>query len=157
MPNELISTDPVVAQNFFLEIDGVTIVLSGVSGLQLEFDVVTIEQRGKSGKVEQIKTRGSVIKVPDLAITRMAPMDAKADPIWKWFGEVQAGFKGKDRTKARKNGSVVLYDTSLEEIGRWNFYNAWPSKIAPSDLKSDSNEAMTESITLVIERLERAK
>ena len=40
MPNDLLSTDPIVAQNFYLEIDGENIVLSGVSGLDLEFQVV---------------------------------------------------------------------------------------------------------------------
>ncbi len=42
MPNDLISTDPLVAQNFFLEIDGeVVTTLSGVSGLDIEMDVAT--------------------------------------------------------------------------------------------------------------------
>jgi len=50
MPNDLINTDPIVAQNFYLEIDGEKLVLSGVSGLDMELDVVTIQQNGKDGK-----------------------------------------------------------------------------------------------------------
>ena len=46
MPNDLISADPIVAQNFYLELDGVSIVLSSVGGLDLEFDIVTIAQAG---------------------------------------------------------------------------------------------------------------
>jgi len=157
MPNELIATDPIVAQNFYLEIDGVNLILSGVSGLDMEYDVVTVQQRGKGGKAEQIKTRGSVLKVPDLSITRMAPMDATSDPIWQWFKEVSLGFTGKSRGAKRKNGSIVLYDTTGEEIGRFNFYNGWPSKIATDGVSTDSNEPVKETITLVIERLERVK
>ncbi len=62
-----------------------------------------------------VKTRGSVQKAPDLSITRMAPMDAIADPIWKWFNDIRdKGFTGTDRVGHRKNGSIVLYDTAIE-------------------------------------------
>jgi phage tail-like protein len=158
MPNDLISTDPLVAQNFYLELDGVNILLSSVSGLDLEYDVVTIAQTGKDGKNQQIKTRGNTLKVADLQLSRMAPMDAKADPIWTWFHEIRdTGFKGSSRPDKRKNGSIVLYDTSVTEVGRFNFYSAWPSKISTDQMSTESSEPVKENITLVIERLERIK
>ncbi|WP_017935844.1 phage tail protein [Nocardioides sp. Iso805N] len=158
MPNDLISTDPIVAQNFYLELDGVSIVLSSVGGLDLEFDVVTMSQAGPGGIKQQVKTRGSVLKVSDLTISRMAPKDAMNDPIWKWFYTIHdKGFVIGDRTNNRKNGSVVLYDSSQAEIGRYNFFNGWPSKISTDQMSSDSNEPVKENITLVIERLQRVK
>lgn len=158
MPNDLLSTDPIVAQNFYLEIDGENIVLSGVSGLDLEFQVSEIQQVGKDGKAQMIKTRGNVLKVSDLSITRMAPLDAMADPIWKWFHEIRdTGFVGASRDTGRKNGSIVMYDTSLKEVGRYNFFNGWPSKISTEGLSTDSSDPVKETITLVIERLDRVK
>jgi phage tail-like protein len=158
VPNDLLSTDPIVAQNFYLEIDGENIVLSGVSGLDLELDVVTVQQNGKDGKKQSIKTLGTALKVPDLSVTRMAPMDATADPIWKWFHTIRdSGFAGKNRDGNRKNGSVVLYDTAMTEIGRFNFFNGWPSKISTDGVSTESNDAMKETITIIIERLERVK
>ncbi|MDQ1716681.1 MAG: hypothetical protein QOH56_1121 [Pseudonocardiales bacterium] len=158
MPNDLISTDPIVARNFFLEIDGENIVLSGVSGLDMELDVVTIQQTGKDGKAQNIKTLGQVTKAPDISITRMAPMDAANDPIWKWFKAVRdSGFTGHKRDGNRKNGSIVLFDTTLTEVGRFNFFNGWPSKIGTDAVSTESNDAVKESITLVIERLDRIK
>ncbi len=158
MPNDLINTDPIVAQNFFLEIDGISIILSGVSGLDVEVDVVTLQQNGKDGKTQLIKTLGAVTKVPDISLTRMAPVDAMADPIWKWFTDIQTkGILATDRTNNRKNGSIVLYDASAKEIGRFNFYNGWPSKISTDQLSTESNDAVKETITLIIERLERIK
>jgi phage tail-like protein len=157
MPNDLISTDPIVAQNFYLEIDGENIILSGVSGLDVEHDVVTIQQNGPTGKMQVVKTRGNVTKAPDLSITRMAPADAMADPIWKWFIAIRDKGLTMNRASSRKNGSIVLYDTSFTEIGRFNFFNGWPSKIATDSVSTDSNEAVKETITLVIERLDRVK
>ena len=157
MPNDLINTDPIVAQNFYLEIDGENIILSGVSGLDVEHDVVTIQQNGPAGHMQVVKTRGNVAKAPDLSITRMAPADAMADPIWKWFLAIRDTGLTMDRASGRKNGSIVLYDTSFTEIGRFNFTHGWPSKIATDAVSSDSNEAVKETITLVIERLDRVK
>lgn len=158
MPNALINTDPIVAQNFFLEIDDTTIILASVSGLDVEYDVVTTQQTGMNGKTEMIKTRGNVQKASDISITRMAPMDAVNDPIWKWFHSIRdKGFAGVDRTNNRKNGSIVLYDSAAKEVGRFNFFNGWPSKISTDSLSTDSNEAVKETITLVVERLERKK
>lgn len=157
--SELLKTDPLVAQNFFLELDGeVVSVLSGVSGLDIEVDVASMQQVGASGKMQMIKTLGNQAKSTDLSITRMAPADAGSDKLWKWFNDVRdKGMKISDRTSNRKNGSVVLYDTSNAEVGRFNFYNAWPSKIATDQMSVDSNDAVKETITLVCERLERVK
>ncbi|HEY2044561.1 MAG TPA: phage tail protein [Jatrophihabitans sp.] len=158
MPNDLIATDPIVARNFYLEVDGENLVLSGVSGLDIELEVVSVQQNGKDGKQQHIKTLGGVLKVPDLSITRMAPLSADNDPMWKWFKEIRdKGFKGGSREDNRKNGSIVLYDSSNSEVGRFNFYNGWPSKIGTDALSTDSNDPMKESITLVVERIERVK
>ncbi len=60
MPNAaLINNDPIVSNNFFLEIDGsVVSILTSVSGLDIEFDVVTMEQAGANGKIQVVKTLG---------------------------------------------------------------------------------------------------
>lgn len=159
MSNEsLIATDPIVAQNFYLEIGGENIILTGVSGLDVEADVVTIQQVGKTGRSEAVKTRGNINKAADLSITRMAPMDAMSDPIWKWFKAIRdKGFSGTSRAAERKSGSIVLFDGAFKEVGRFDFINGWPSKIATDAVSTESNEAVKETITLVIERLDRIK
>lgn len=159
MPNDLISNDPMVAQNFALEVDGSPIaILSGVSGLDVELDVVTLTQTGASGKVQQVKTRGTANKAPDLSLTRMAPADVTTDGLWKWFTDVRTkGFDLADRTSNRKNGSVVMYDSVGTEVGRFNFFNAWPSKIATDAMSVDSNDPVKETITIVCESIERVK
>src|SRR5713226_3408173 len=58
---------------------------------------------------------------------------------------------------ARKNGSVILYDFENGEIARWNFVNAWPSKLSTGALKAGSNEVVTEEATIVMESFERVK
>jgi phage tail-like protein len=157
MPNSLISDEPIVARNFFLDIPGEgTLVLSGVSGLDVELDVVNVSQNGKSGKQEHIKTLGGVLKAPDVSMTRMAPKSATEDPLWKWFLDIRDhGFKARE--DKRKNVSIVLYDGTAAEVGRFNIGNAWPSKISTDSLSTESNDPVKETITLVCERIERVK
>lgn len=159
MPNDLISTDPLIAQNFFLEIDGdVVTVLSGVSGLDVEMEVATTQQIGKSGKSEIVKTLAGRNKAPDLSLTRMAPADATQDKMWGWFNDIMhKGILLTDRTNNRKNGSVVIFDSTHTEVARFNFTNGWPSKISTDALSVDSNDPVKETITLVIESLARIK
>jgi phage tail-like protein len=159
MPNELIKTDLLVAQNFFLEIDGAVIAyLSGVSGLDIEMDVVSHTIVGKNGQQQIIKTRGGANKVPDLSLTRIAPSDSTSDAVWKWFNAIhEGGMKNGDRAGERKSGSIVLYDTTHTEVSRFNFTNAWPSKISTDALSVDSNDPVKETITLVCETLVRKK
>ena len=156
---DLIATDPLISQNFFLEIDGeVVTILSSVSGLDIEVDVASIQQVGKMGKIQMIRTLGNQVKAPDLTLTRMAPSDSSNDKMWKWFNDIRdKGMKVADRAGVRKNGSIVIYDTSNAETSRFNFYNAWPSKISTDQLSADSHEPVKETITLQCERLERIK
>jgi len=159
MPNDLISTDPIVSQNFFLEIDGsVVSILSSVSGLDIEMEVVTTEQAGANGKVQVVKTLGKANKAPDLSLTRMAPPDMTADKLWGWFNDIRdKGMVLANRTNSRKNGSIVMYDSSNAEIARFNFTHGWPSKISTDQLSVESNDPVKETITLTVESLARVK
>lgn len=159
MPNDLINHDPIVARNFYLEIEREpALVLSGVTGIEIELDVVSIAQNGKDGKQQHIKTLGGTLKAPEIVVSRMAPLDAKNDPLWKWFMLLRdKGMKAKSRPEGRKNGSIVLYDSAYDEVGRFNWFNGWPSKIATDPMSTDSNEPVKESITLQVERITRVK
>jgi phage tail-like protein len=152
------SADAIVGRNFFLDLDNEKIMLSGVSGLDMELDVVEINQNLKDGKQVHMKVLGGGLKAPDITLTRPAPENAGSDPIWQWFKSIRdKGMKGTSRADERKNGSVIIYDTGLNELGRFDFSNAWPSKIITSDLSSDSNDVVTETITLSCEFIDRVK
>jgi len=155
----ILKHDPLVASNFFLEIDGAKVsTLSEVSGLDLEVEVVEMKQTSEAGQYVIAKTLGQN-KVPgDITVKRIAPLDIDSDPIWKWFNDMRGkGMSIKDRTASRKNGSIVVFDTSNVEVARWNFYNAWPMKISSDSFSATSSEAVSETITFAIEYLERKK
>lgn len=157
VPTGLFKTDPLLSQNFFLEIDGrVVSMLSSVSGLDMEVEVSELDQGVPRGQAESVKTASRPVSPPNLTLVRMAAVDADSDELWQWFVQVREhGLAEKGGGTRRKNGSVVLFDSSGREVTRFNFYEAWPQRISTDQLSVDSSEPVKETITLVIERLER--
>lgn len=155
--NELIDNDPIVARNFYLDMGGnQNIVLQGISGFDIEMDVVTVEQNGKGGQQQHVKTLGGTLKAPQISVSRMAPLSTASDPIWIWFNGIRnAGMKASSRASYRKHMSIVLCDSAFDEVGRFNLLNAWPSKIQTDGVSTDSNAAMKENITFECERIDR--
>ena len=152
MPNDLINEDPIIARNFYLEIDGGDKVpLTGISGFDVEVDVVDVNQNLPGGQQVHIKTRGGTLQVSAVTLSRVAPSSVTSDPIWPWFMLIrEEGTAGQ-----RKNGSIVLTDQVGKELARYNFFNGWPSKITTGDMEVGANNHLTEQITLVSERMDR--
>jgi phage tail-like protein len=158
MPNDLIATDPIVARHFYLEFGNDQILLSSVSGFDMELGVSEIMQNGKGGKQQLVRTMAGIGKPVEVSVTRMAPADMSKDPIWTWFIKNRSGgMKAADRTAPRKSASVVLQDSAGTELGRFNFEGGWPSKIVTSELRMDSTEPLTETITFQCESIYRVK
>jgi phage tail-like protein len=59
--------------------------------------------------------------------------------------------------KARKNGSLVMYDSAGKESARWNFINAWPSKISGPEANAAQSAIAIESLTIAHEGYTRVK
>ena len=142
--------DPLLGFNFAIEVGGaVTGYFTEVSGLGSENEI--IEQKVVSDKGVEV-----VLKIPGRLkwgdVTLKRGITSSLD-LWDWRKQVEDG----DVKGARTNGSIVMYDQSLTEKARWNFLNAWPSKISGPTPKSDSNEISVEELTLVHEYIARVK
>lgn len=156
---DLMTVDPLVGTDFFLEIDGQPVTnLTSVDGLTLEIEKAEINQRTIGGKLVQHSTMSKSKWTGELTIKRLAPLDMSTDELWKWFNALRnKGMSAPARAASRKAGSVVIYDTTLTEIARWNFTNAWPSKIENSGFDVTNNDPVTETITIQYETLARIK
>ena len=141
--------DPLIGFNFSLEVGGGKIsgYFTEVSGLGSE--TKTIKQQVVNNKGQMV-----VLQVPgrlewgDIVLKR--GITSNLD-MWKWRKQVEDG----EVDKARMNGSIVMYDQTLSEVARWNFTQAWPSKISGPAPKADSNEIGVEELTLVHEYITR--
>lgn len=136
-----------LGSQFGLEIDGVELArFTAVSGLGYESEVVSFQDTLADGKVITRKRPGR-INFPDIVLKRGLSAD---NALVEWYQTVVDG------QVERKSGSVVIYDQTSTEIGRWNFENGWIAKWSASDLDAGSDDIMIEEVTIAHEYMERA-
>ncbi len=119
------------------------------SGLGSENDVVEDKSATAKGKFV-IKQLPGNLKWSPITLKKGVTDDMD---MWKWRELVEQGKIGE----ARKNGSVILYSADGNEIARWNFVNAWPSKISGPSINAASNDVAVEELTIVHEGYTRVK
>jgi phage tail-like protein len=147
LPN--LPSDALASYLFAIEIDSIEIAqFAEVSGLASEVDVIELKENTRDGKLVIHKSPGA-IKPPTLTLKR-AKNSSKA--LWDWH---EAMVQGKV-SESRKNGSVILKSYDGTEVCRYNFTNAWISKISTGTLKAGANEVLMEEASLVCESFTRA-
>jgi phage tail-like protein len=142
--------DPLVGFNFSIDVGGaIKGYFTEVAGLGSENEIIEQKVVNEKGVEVVLKIPGR-LKWGDITLKRgiTSNMD-----LWDWRKKVEEG-KVKD---ARKNGSIIMYNRELKEAARWNFINAWPSKISGPAPKSDGNEIGIEELTIVHELITRVK
>ena len=144
-----IGEDAIAGYTFKIEIDGQVIAqFKEVSGINAE--IQTIEHReNKIGGLPVLKKLPGARKWGDLTLKR-GRTDNKI--IWEWHKSVMEG----KIDEARKNGSIVLFDYAHGETSRFNFINAWPSKVSIGSLNAGGNDILIEECTIVHEGLSPA-
>jgi phage tail-like protein len=142
-----------VGTHYGLELQGVvTGFFSEAYNIGSEHEI--IEQKTlKQNQYVVIKIPGK-LKFSDITLKRGITNNMD---LWKWRKMVEDGAVNS----ARRDGSLVMYDSTLKEIARWNFLRAWPSKLIgnPVDaLATSPSGSMTiESVTIAVEWIERRK
>lgn len=142
--------DPLISAWFGVEFQGsVSGAFRECSGLGSENEVVEYKASGEKGDFVVKKVPGR-LKWNNITLKRgiTDSMD-----LWKWRKLVEQG----NVTEARKNGSITMYDTKGTEIARWNFTNAWPSKLTGPSANAGNNEVAIEELEIAHEGYERVQ
>jgi len=141
--------DPLIGFHFALDVQGeIAGYFTEVSGIGSETEVIEQKVVNEKGVETVLKIPGR-LKWGDITLKR--GITSSLD-LWNWRKMVEDGKVGG----ARRNGSIIMYDQELKEKARWNFLQAWPSKISGPTPKADSNEISIEELTLVHEYITRA-
>lgn len=141
---------PLVGFHFAIDISGViTGYFTECSGLGSEHEVIEHKVITEKGTEVIMKIPGR-LKWENITLKRGI---TRAMDIWAWRKEVESG----NVESARRDGSVIMFDQTLQEVARWNFLRAWPVKVTGPQPKADSNEIGIEELTLAHEYIERVK
>jgi phage tail-like protein len=148
MPQVFPDFDALTSHVYQVEIDGVSLgQFQEVSGISIERQVIEHRATLPGGK-EVIKKEPGPIKYGDVSLKRAMTDNSE---LYDWIDQIVKG----DLASARRNGSIVQYDTQFGEVNRWNFENGWPSKWEAPSHKANANEVAVESVTITVEKIER--
>lgn len=150
MPKGLPSlpSDALASYTFAIEIDQTEIAqFSEVSGLASEVDVIEMKENTIDGRPITKKTFG--MRKPATITLKRGKNASKS--LWDWHNAALNG----NLIGARRNGSVILKSYDGSEVARYNFTNAWISKISTGTLKAGATDVIMEEATIQTESIER--
>ena len=140
--------DPLVGFHYAIEVQGIIQgYFTECSGIGSEHEVIEHKVVDEKGR-EQIQKLPGRLKWEDITLKRGITDNMD---IWDWRDMVVNG----QVEDARRNGSIVMFNQSLDEVARWNFVNAWPVKVTGPSVQADSNEFAVEELVICHEGLYR--
>lgn len=140
--------DPLVSSWFGVEFQGQVVgAFRECTGLGSENEVVEYKASGQKGEFVIKKVPGR-LKWNNITLKRGI---TDAMDMWQWRKLVEQG-KISD---ARKNGTITMYNQQGNAIAKWNFTNAWPSKLSGPSANAGNNEVAIEELELTHEGYER--
>jgi phage tail-like protein len=113
------------------------------TGLGSENEVVEYKASGPKGEFVIKKVPGR-LKWNNITLKRGI---TDAMDMWKWRKKVEDG----KVDEARTNGSIVMYNQQNQPIARWDFVNAWPSKLTGPTANATNNEVGIEELEVTHE------
>jgi phage tail-like protein len=141
-------SDPLIGYQFAVDVGGkVSGYFTECSGVGSEHEIIEHKVVTDDGH-EYIQKIPGRLKFTDVTLKRGITDNLQ---IWEWRKLVEDG----KMSEARKNCSIIMFDRNYEPAARWDFVNAWPSKVSGPSVKSDSNEFGLEELVLVHEGMKR--
>lgn len=142
--------DPLISAWFGVEFQGQVVgAFRECTGLGSEHQIVEYKASGPKGEFIIKKVPGR-IKWNNITLKRGI---TDAMDMWKWRKQVEDG----KVTDARKNGTITMYDQAGTALAKWNFINAWPSKINGPSTNANTNDVAIEEMELTHEGYERVQ
>jgi len=130
-----------------------TVGFTEVSGLSYEIEVAEYRtglDRGFSKvKIPGLRKFGNVTLKKGVI---QGASKANSD-FYTWISDGNAPFSVKTRTDYRRDIVIVLMDEANEPMVTWTLFQAFPIKVAFTDMKADANEVAIETLELAIEDL----
>jgi len=140
--------DPLISAWFGVEFQGQVVgAFRECSGLGSENEVVEYKASTDQGKFVIKKVPGN-LKWNNITLKRGI---TDAMDLWKWRGLVEQG----QVDQARKNGTITMFDHQGTPVAKWEFTNAWPSKLTGPSANAGNNEVAIEELEITHEGYKR--
>lgn len=138
--------DPYINFNFLVEIDNITrAAFHEASGFDTTIDVIEHREGGQNTTTYKVP---GLTKHGNITLKRGLTDDTQLDD---WYQKVVDG------EIDRRNGSIVVLNRKGDEVARWNFFRAWPTKYTLPSFTAEGNDIAIQTLELAHEGLKRVK
>jgi phage tail-like protein len=144
----VIRNDPYPGHNFHLLVNGVTdegdavsCAFTEISGLETEIHVIEY----RAGNMDTTVTKHPGLRSQTNLVCKKG--STGHHQFWDW---IQSAMDGDVQ---RRDGAVILRDENQQDVMRWNFSRAWPSKYSGPSFNATNNEIAMETLEICLEDL----
>jgi phage tail-like protein len=145
----VIRNDPYPGHNFHLLINGVSdegdavsCAFSEITGLEMEIHVIEY----RTGNMDTSVTKHPGLRTHTNLVCKRG--STGHHQFWDWIKNAMDG------NVQRRDGSVILRDENQDDVMRWNFFRAWPTKYSGPSFNAANNEMALETLEVCMERME---
>jgi phage tail-like protein len=136
--------DPLVSAWFAVDFqDQIKGAFRECTGMGSESEIVESKESNEQGQMVLKKVPGRM-KWNNITLKRGITSSME---MWQWRELVEQG----KMDQARTNGSIKMFSPDGEVIARWNFVNAWPSKLSGPTANATNNEVGIEELEITHE------
>jgi len=143
-PDDIRTTYPLPVYNYKVEINGVAIAFSEVSGLSIGYETTTY----KESNTDQKAPGPRVLHMPaqatstDITLKKGVVRAQSVATFYNWIASIQINQVEK------KDIYVRLCDEKGEAVISWKVINAFPTKLDAPTFDADSNDVAIETMEL---------
>lgn len=130
-------TDPYLGVRFHVELDSLLVAgFAEVQGLEVELETEEYEEGGVNNYTHVLPKR---VTYPNLTLRRGM---TDSEELWNWMNDSVYG------TAARKNGRIILLDSTGREAQGWEFLGGYPVRWEGPELAADQGDVAIETLEI---------
>lgn len=138
--------DPYRGFRYRVEIDGIE--QAGFSEATVPDSTVEATEYREGNEIPTVRKLSGLVKYGNLTLKWGITGSME---LYDWY---QLGVTG---AVDRKNFSVIVNDEEGNDVARWNFVEAWPTKYDPADVNATSSDVAIETLEIVHEGMQRVE
>ena len=154
LTKEQTKTDyPLPAYNYRVDINGISITFSEVSGLDLAFETVTYKESfATSGKVgPNIMYMPAQIQAVNISMKKGLVKGKSVPVFYEWINDIELNLVDK------RDIVVHLLDEKGNTVVSWTVIDAFPKKLSAPSFSASANDVAIESMELMASRVTMAE
>lgn len=145
---EIKNNYPLPSYNYRVQIDGVSMAFSQVSGLNMTFETSTYKESPVDGNAPGPVTMRMPAQHSDVTVTmQKGVVRGKSAPLYQWINDTQLNLTDK------KDVIIELCDENGAAVFIWKVINAFPTGLEAPTFDASSNDVSIQSLTLMADRV----